>query len=69
MPFFVLEIELIFGGEKELIKEYKFLINEVLPSLNDCNFCDKLKCKYCKNYSVNCDMCKKDRCFNCARFN
>ena len=44
MPFFVLEIELIFGGEKELIKEYKFLINEVLPSLNGCNFCDKLKC-------------------------
>ena len=41
----------------------------MLPSLNDCSFCNKLKCKYCKNYSVNCNMCKKDRCFNCARFN
>ena len=45
---FFLDMEMIFGNEKELIKEYKFLINEVLPSLNACNFCNKLKCKYCK---------------------
>ena len=51
-------MELIFGNEKELIKEYKFLINEVLPSLNTCNFCTKLKCKYCKKYSVN-SLCVK----------
>ena len=62
-------MELIFGSEKELTKEYKFLINDVLPSLNDCNFCNKQKCKYCKNYSVNFNMCKKDTCFNCWRFN
>ena len=61
-------MELIFGNEKELIKEYKFLINEVLPSLNACNFCNKLKCKYCKKKSVNCNMCRKDICLNCKKF-
>ena len=62
-------MELIFGNEKELICEYKFLIKEVLPTLNDYNFCNKLKCKYCKNFSLNCNLCKKDRCFNCLQFN
>ena len=67
--FFSLDMDLIFGNEKELRKEHKFLINEALPSLNKCNFCNKLKCKYCKKYSVNCTMCKKDICFNCRKFN
>ena len=62
-------MEMIFGNEKELIKEYKFLINEVLPSLNACNFCNTLKCKYCKKDSVNCNMCKEDIYFNCKNFN
>ena len=62
-------MEFIFENEKELIQEYRFLIDKVLPSLNTCKFCNKLKCEYCKNYSVNCNMCKKVRCFNCSRFN
>ena len=37
--------------------------------LNDCNFCNKLKCKYCKNYTVNCNICRTETCFNCKRFN
>ena len=62
-------MEFIFGDEKELIKEYKLLINEVLPSLKGCKFCGKLKCKYCERYSVNCSSCQKDKCFNCVQFN
>ena len=62
-------MELIFRSEKELIKEYKYLVTDVLPSLDDCNFCNKLKCKYWKNYTVNCNMCRTETCFNCKRFN
>ena len=62
-------MDLIFGNNKELLKEYQFLVHEILPSLNDCRFCNKLKCKYCKKFCVNCNMCKKDKCQNCHRFN
>ena len=40
-------------------------MNEILPSLNDCRFCGKLKCKFFVNYN----MCKRDKCLNCHRFN
>ena len=59
----------IFGNNKELLKEYRFLVNEILPSLNDCRFCNKLKCKYCKKFCVNCNMCIAEKCLNCHRFN
>ena len=62
-------MELIFGSEKDLIEEYRLSINEILPKLNECNFCDKLKCRYYKIYSVNCNVCREVRCFNCTRFN
>ena len=67
-PFF-LEMDPIFGNNKEILNEYHFLVEEILPSLNDCRFCNELKCKYCKKFCVNCNMCKKDKCFNCYRFN
>ena len=59
----------IFGKNKELLKEYCILVNEILPSLNDCRFCNQLKCKYCLKFSVNCNMCKRDKCLKCYRFN
>ena len=59
----------IFGKNKELLKEYRILVNEILPSLNDCRFCNQLKCKYCLKFSVNCNMCKRDKCLKCYRFN
>ena len=59
----------IFGKKKDLRKEYQILVNEILPSLNDCQYCNQLKCKYCSQFSVNCNKCKRDRCFKCHRFN
>ena len=59
----------IFGKNKELLKEYHILVNEILPLLNDCRFCGQLKCKYCLKFSVNCNLCIKDKCLNCHRFN
>ena len=59
----------IFGNKKELLNEYHFLVKEILPSLNECGFCNKLKCNCCKKFCVNCNMCKKDKCFNYHKFN
>ena len=67
--FSFLEMDLIFGNNKELLKEYRFLVNEILPSLNDCRFCNKLKCKFYKQFCVNYNICKKEKCLNCHRFN
>ena len=61
-------MEFIFGRETNLIKEYKILINEILPDLNECKFCNKLHCKHYKKYSLDCGMCKKERCLKCLRF-
>ena len=59
----------IFGKNKELLKEYHFLVNEILPSLNDCRFYGQLKCKFCPKFFVNCNMSKRHKCLNCHRFN
>ena len=59
----------IFGKNKELLKEYCILVNEILPSLNDGRFCNQLKCKYCWKFSVNCNACKRDKYLKCHRFN
>ena len=59
----------ICGKNKELLKEYRILVNEILPSLNVCRFCNQLKCKYCLKFSANCNMCKGDKCLKCYRFN
>ena len=67
--FIFLEMDPIFRNSKELLKEYRFLVNEILPSLNDCRFCGQLKCKYCLKFSANCNMCIADKCLNCHRFN
>ena len=67
--FLLLEMDPIFGKNKELLKEYCILVNEILPSLNDCRFCNQLKCKYCLKFSVNCNACKRGKCLKCHRFN
>ena len=67
--FLLLEMDPIFGKNKELLKEYRILVNEILPSLNDCRFCNQLKCKYCLKFSVNCNACKRGKCLKCHRFN
>ena len=59
----------IFGNNKELLKEYKILVKEIIPSLNECQMCQNLKCKYCLKFPITCGRCLKDKCFNCYKFN
>ena len=59
----------IFGNNKEFLKEYKILVKEIIPSLNECQMCQNLKCKYCLKFSITCGRCPKDKCFNCYKFN
>lgn len=54
---------------KELEKEFKELISEITPSLNDCKNCNILKCHYCTKFSPCCSICRAARCKKCVRYN
>ena len=41
----------------------------ILPSLNKCGNCNKIKCNYSLKFSVNCRSCIRDKCQNCFEFN
>ena len=43
----------IFKNNTDLKIEYRKMVND-LPLLNDCGYCEKLKGRYCLNFSVNC---------------
>ena len=58
----------IFKNRTELKKEYYFMIKEVLPSLNDCGYCGKVKCIYSEKFNINCSSCIS-KCKNCFQFN
>ena len=58
----------IFKNNTNLKIEYRKMVND-LPLLNDCGYCEKLKGRYCLNFSVNCSMCIRERCKNCFSFN
>ena len=62
-------MDLIFGNNKELLKKYKILVKEIIPSLNDCQMCQSLKCQYCLKFSITCGRCLEDKYFNCYKFN
>ena len=62
-------MDLIFENYKELLKEYKILVKEIIPSLNECQMCQSLKCKYCLKFWITCSRCPKDKWFNCYKFN
>ena len=62
-------MDLIFKNNTELKKEYQILHRNILPSLNKCGNCNKIKCNYSLNFSVNCWSCIRDKCQNCFEFN
>ena len=53
---------------KEMEKEFKELIYEIIPSLNECGNCGILKCEHCYKFSVICSSCKKLKCRNCKKY-
>ena len=61
-------IDPIFKNNINLKKEYRKTVNDLLLQ-NECAYCEKLKERYCLNFSVNCGMCIRERCKNCYNFN
>ena len=62
--FFFLALAKIFES-KEIEREFKELIYELIPALNECERCEILKYKYCYKFSSRCSLCRKARCTNC----
>ena len=56
-------MEFIFKSS-EYKREYKDLL-KILPTLNQCGLCMKLKCENCKKYTFNCRSCLQEKCKNC----
>ena len=56
-------MEFIFKSA-EYKREYKDLL-KILPALNECNLCMKIKCENCKNYTFTCRSRLKEKCKNC----
>ena len=61
-------VDPIFKNQTDLKREYRILIKNILPSLNDCGYCGKVKCIYFEKFSVDCSYCKT-KCQNCHEFN
>ena len=53
---------------KEIEIEFKELVNEIIPSLNECVNCNIFECKYCYNFTVNCSSCRKLKYKNCEKY-
>ena len=51
-----------------LEKEFKELYQVIIPNLNQCNNCNKLKCNSCFNFRSECTFCRISRCKNCQLF-
>ena len=66
--FFFLALAKIFES-KEIEREFKELIYELIPALNECERCEILKYKYCYKFSSRCSLCRKARCTNCYWYN
>ena len=58
-----------FSKTELMKKEFEDLIYVVIPSLNECGSFNVLKCGYCSNFSVTCNLCQDRRCKNCFKFN
>ena len=58
-----------FSKTELMKKEFEDLIYVVIPSLNECGSFNVLKCDYCSNFSVTCNLCRDRRCKNCFKFN
>ena len=53
---------------KELKNEFEEM-KKLLPSIIDCNYCQKEKCLYHSRFIVSCTLCRNAKCKNCYKFN
>ena len=52
-----------------LRREYKNFVENTLPAVIKCNYCNIDSCKWHKRFTATCDQCRKERCVNCSCFN
>ena len=53
---------------KALKNEFEEM-KKLLPSIIECNYCEKKTCLYHSKFIVSCTLCKNARCKNCFTFN
>ena len=53
---------------KELKNEFEET-KKLLPTIIECNYCQKEKCIYHSRFIVSCTMCRNEKCNNCFKFN
>lgn len=51
-----------------LQQEFNRLYRNVIPVLNECDFCGKTKCTCCNKFNVSCLLCRTERCKKCASY-
>ena len=60
----------IFKNRFDLKKKIQHYAHKtILPSLNECSYCNVFKCGYCSKFSPKCGACKVRQCTNCSEFN
>ena len=52
---------------KELKNEFEEM-KKLLPSIIECNYCQKEKCIYHSKFIVSCTLCRNAKCKNCFKF-
>ena len=46
-----------FKNRIDLKREYRIMVKTILPSLNDCGYCGKIKCIYSSKLQLDCSSC------------
>ena len=59
----------IFEKKQRIIKRILYFGEWNFTIIKRFWFCNQLKCKYCLKFSVDCNMCERDKCLKCYRFN
>ena len=58
----------IFKNRIDLKREYRIMVKTILPSLNDCGYCGKIKYIFSSKFRLDCSSCLS-KCQNCFEFN
>ena len=54
---------------KTLRKEYKELVNDILPEVLEYSYCNVSSCEFHKKFTITCNQCRQLRCRSCFAFN
>ena len=53
---------------QELKNEFEEM-KKLLPSIIECNYCQKETCIYHSRFIISCTLCRNAKCYNCFKFN